>query len=424
MKTESRLSSLYFISLPFLMLIPNWTVIDIKGMLWFYMSILNTLFIVYIVILRPQKTFEFLKEKSFISFSFFFLISSLSTIVAINKAESLMRITDFYVILSTLFVMLYFIYNNAIKSKTILIIVLSSLILEIMGSYFQLYQIFDFNGVFIAEDGGSVKSVYPNRNMASFVFVVKIFLISILVNLTKSKILKFLIFIINLSTLYIVLLMSSRAVLLILFLIFIITVLSLVFKNFINKKSIKNDLSSLKYFILPLISAIVIFNLTITEDPELKVNNRVNSTFSQSDESVNNRLRFYSHAFTQIKSTPFLGVGVGNWRIKSIDYDKENMFSYVVPYSVHNDFLEVFAETGFFGFISFFLFFYFIFIKIFRGFLKWLNTQKNISLVYLLFAFLIMIGDFSLNFPLDRPSTLITYLLFFSVYKTIDTQNK
>lgn len=335
-----------------------------------------------------------------------------------------MRITDFYVILSTLFVMLYFIYNNAIKSKTILIIVLSSLILEIMGSYFQLYQIFDFNGVFIAEDGGSVKSVYPNRNMASFVFVVKIFLISILVNLTKSKILKFLIFIINLSTLYIVLLMSSRAVLLILFLIFIITVLSLVFKNFINKKSIKNDLSSLKYFILPLISAIVIFNLTITEDPELKVNNRVNSTFSQSDESVNNRLRFYSHAFTQIKSTPFLGVGVGNWRIKSIDYDKENMFSYVVPYSVHNDFLEVFAETGFFGFISFFLFFYFIFIKIFRGFLKWLNTQKNISLVYLLFAFLIMIGDFSLNFPLDRPSTLITYLLFFSVYKTIDTQNK
>jgi O-antigen ligase len=424
MKIESRLSSLYFISLPFLMLIPNWTVIDIKGMLWFYMSILNTLFIVYIIILRPQKTFEFLKEKSFISFSFFFLISSLSTIVAINKAESLMRITDFYVILSTLFVMLYFIYNKLIKSKTILIIVLSSLILEIMGSYFQLYQIFDLNGVFIAEDGGSVKSVYPNRNMASFVFVVKIFLISILVNLTKSKILKFLIFIINLSTLYIVLLMSSRAVLLILFLIFIITVLSLVFKNFINKKSIKNDLSSLKYFILPLISAFVIFNLTITEDPQLKVNNRVNSTFSQSDESVNNRLRFYSHAFTQIKSTPFLGVGVGNWRIKSIDYDKENMFSYVVPYSVHNDFLEVFAETGFFGFISFFLFFYFIFIKIFRGFLKWLNTQKNISLVYLLFAFLIMIGDFSLNFPLDRPSTLITYLLFFSVYKTIDTQNK
>ena len=406
------------------MLIPNWTVIDIKGMLWFYMSILNTLFIVYIVILRPQKTFEFVKEKSFISFSFFFLISSLSTIVAINKAESLMRITDFYVILSTLFVMLYFIYNNAIKSKTILIIILSSLILEIMGSYFQLYQIFDFNDVFVAEDGGSVKSVYPNRNMASFVFVVKIFLISILANLTKSKFLKFLIFIINLSTLYIVLLMSSRAVLLILFLIFIITVLSLVFKNFINNKSIKNDLASLKYFILPLISAVVIFNLTITEDPELKVNNRVNSTFSQSDESVNNRLRFYSHAFSQIKSTPFLGVGVGNWRIKSIDYDKENMFSYVVPYSVHNDFLEVFAETGLFGFISFSLFFYFIFIKIFRGFLKWLNTQKNISLVYLLFAFLIMIGDFSINFPLDRPSTLITYLLFFSVYKTIDTQNK
>jgi len=424
MKIESRLSSLYFISLPFLMLIPNWTVIDIKGMLWFYMSILNTLFIVYIIILRPQKTFEFLKEKSFISFSFFFLISSLSTIVAINKAESLMRITDFYVILSTLFVMLYFIYNNLIKSKTILIIVLSSLILEIMGSYFQLYQIFNLNGVFMAEDGGSIKSVYPNRNMASFVFVVKIFLISILVNLTISKILKFLIFIINLSTLYIVLLMSSRAILLILFLIFIITVLSLVFKNFINKKSIKNDLSSLKYFILPLISAVVIFNLTITEDPELEVNNRVNSTFSQSDESVNNRLRFYSHALTQIKSTPFLGIGVGNWRIKSIDYDKENMFSYVVPYSVHNDFLEVFAETGFFGFISFFLFFYFIFIKIFRGFLKWLNTQKNISLVYLLFAFLTMIGDFSLNFPLDRPSTLITYLLFFSVYKTIDTQNK
>ena len=98
------------------------------------------------------------------------------------------------------------------------------------------------------------------------------------------------------------------------------------------------------------------------------------------------------------------------------------MYSYVVPYSVHNDFLEIFAETGVFGFVSFILFFFFLLKSIFIGIQKWLNNKIKLQHIYLLFAFLVMLGDFAANFPLDRPSSIITFLLLISVIYSSKTK--
>ena len=57
---------------------------------------------------------------------------------------------------------------------------------------------------------------------------------------------------------------------------------------------------------------------------------------------------------THLKSNPFFGVGLGNWKFKSIEYDKENIIGYVVPYHAHSDFIQIGAELGIIDFLSYF----------------------------------------------------------------------
>ena len=416
---DKTLAKIYFAFLPLLIIVPNWSVIDIKGMLWLYISILNTLFISYIVLFKSTQNFKFIKNRVFISFLIFFIASLLSAVGAINKAESLQRITDFYCILSSLFVIYFFINNHYIKPIVIMKIVLITFILDLLGSYFQLTQVYKFNDVFTSANGADVKSFYPNKNIASFIYIVKIFIISLIPIFSTNKYLRILIVIVNFLAFYILFLLSTRALLLLLPVILTIILSIILAKRFFYKNSLRKSISDFRNFILPLVASFILFNLTVNSQSDIVVDERMSSVFSDNDESVNNRVRFYSHAISQIRLTPILGIGVGNWRIKSIEYDKDNVYSYVVPYSVHNDFLEIFAETGILGFVPFTLFFFLLFFKILKGSLTYLKENINLSSIYLFLGFTMILADLNLNFPLDRPTSMITYILFISIVESI-----
>ena len=75
------------------------------------------------------------------------------------------------------------------------------------------------------------------------------------------------------------------------------------------------------------------------------INNRI-STISADDKSVSLRLGYYKQAFNHFIKNPFIGVGLGNWKLKSIDYDNKTMTGYIVQYHAHNDFLQFLAELG------------------------------------------------------------------------------
>ena len=47
-------------------------------------------------------------------------------------------------------------------------------------------------------------------------------------------------------------------------------------------------------------------------------------------------------------------MGLGNWKIQSIQSDNSEILEYEIPYHVHNDFLEIFTELGIIGFVLFF----------------------------------------------------------------------
>ena len=111
---------------------------------------------------------------------------------------------------------------------------------------------------------------------------------------------------------------------------------------------------------------------------------------------------------------PINGLGVGNWKIFSIFYDKENVLDYVVPKHAHNDILQVGAELGVIGLIVvLFLIFYISRFFINELFLKKINI--SIELIAPLLFLTIYLLDSSLNFPIDRPIMAIPFIAIFSI---------
>ena len=145
-----------------------------------------------------------------------------------------------------------------------------------------------------------------------------------------------------------------------------------------------------------------------TENPD-EISSRINSiALNTEDDSINERLGYYSDASKSIMQYPVFGIGIGNWKIKSIEYSRNSIVGYTVPYHVHNDFLQITAEIGVIGGLLYLMIYlmpiYRIVIKLKDGVLD------NLNLVYFLIISTILI-DSALNFPIARPVNHI-FLLF------------
>ena len=133
-------------------------------------------------------------------------------------------------------------------------------------------------------------------------------------------------------------------------------------------------------------------------------------SFSTNDGSVNQRLRYYEDVFKHVVSNPVIGVGLGNWKLKSIEYDNKDINGYIVPYHAHSDFIQLGAELGVIGF---FLYLGIFILTIFYG-LK-LIIISNLAEKDKAFIFLILTAlgvysiDANLNFPIARPQVCLLY---------------
>ena len=131
MKLAARI---YFALLALILYIPNWTVIDLNGSQWLNISILNALFIGYILLFSKSKSDKHLKNPILLSFSALFVISSISALYAINQVESIVKLSDIFTILSSIFVCFYFITYKAVTLIYLLSIVLITLSLDLSAS--------------------------------------------------------------------------------------------------------------------------------------------------------------------------------------------------------------------------------------------------------------------------------------------------
>ena len=139
-------------------------------------------------------------------------------------------------------------------------------------------------------------------------------------------------------------------------------------------------------------------------------------SISQADGSVGKRIRYYQDVFNHFISNPIVGVGIGNWKISSIHYDRQDIDGYIVPYHAHSDFIQLGAELGIIGFILylgiFVLAFYYSLIILFKSSL---DNDNKWFIFFLTSSLGVYFIDANLNFPIARPQVLAPWALTISL---------
>jgi len=381
-------------------LLPNFGAIDIIAPQWLALSLFGSLGLLGFALTSPNlrfgKTFRIVNSL-YISF---IILSCLSLIKSDNIDSSLISLSQYF---TNYVVFLCFIlsFNNMNKWKeffTLLIMV--SLTLELISILTPMYLDITYSEGIMARSN-SYTGLAANINIASFSITTKlIFIIILLFNNRVNKIYKLFSWVLLIFSILVLVALSSRGALISLIIILLFFSIKFIFHQR-NKILL---LLGISFFTLFISNKLISNGRTIES--------RIQSISTQ-DHSLSSRFNYSTHALISIKENPFLGIGLGNWKLKSIEFDKYDIKGFIVPYHVHNDFLQIAAESGILAslfYIGLFIVPVLIIIKK-KKIQIFINEYDEIPFVILIFIGIFFI-DSMINFPIARP---INQLMFNSI---------
>ena len=393
---------------------PQGNIIDRDAWQWLFLSVVNlgalsyNLFLTLKGELKPLKTPISLKILSIL-----FLWAVVSILYSLSFQAAVIDLSRFFIYIISFYNLLIVFNEVEISFKQLSYLFTVLFIIEIFFSFKPLFEIIS-QGSFQNYDANLLEGIASNVNITSFSIALKVpFLIYLYYN-EKSNFLR-VIFITLIILCYVLLnLTDTRAITLtnyfILLIIFLFGIINL------NKKVF------LKSTILILI-IFFSFNLpSLINSKRSDKNQELISLTRTNDESSNQRIRYYKAGIKQIINNPVLGVGHGSWKIESVKYDKESAVQYIVPYHMHNDFLQFGAELGLVGIILYIIFFFSIFFRYIIDVKKFKIRYDLKRLVSLLFLTIIFF-DSNLNFPYARPMVYLQFLLFIAFLENQHKKN-
>ena len=413
----------FFINIFFLILylgigfIPNFNAIDKIGPQYFYLSILNTLVLIYLIYDIGLKDFyNLLFKRNFVIVSFYsFLIwGLLSFFYAINLSEVIIESSRIFIYIQAFSNLLIIIQRNRFDLKYIPIIFSIILMIESLWVFVEYINLYVSSQNIILNRSIQLRAFTGNINITAFAMLIKIPFLCFYLN--QSKYFNLLIKIIILAFVFFtIFLIGSRGANLTLLLISILISIA-------GFKLIHNGKRVSLIIIVALFTSVLINNFVFQQNKSL---NYVERTSNILDTSSQKRIRFYKHAVESIFENPLQGIGLGNWKIQSIQSDNSEITEYEVPYHVHNDFLEIFTELGIIGFILFFGIYLYLIILYYKSFKGKLLTEKDKIFSVFFFAMIIIyLSDSFLNFPFTRPVMQIPNLFAIAALVYISRNNQ
>ena len=394
--------------------VPNLGAVDKIAPQWLAMSILNLSSLIFLL---TNSSFFFttiskiLSSYLSITYIVFIAWAFFSVFYSINPTEVIVNISRQFNVLVMFIMMAIFLFSLQKKIKIVSWIVIIILGIEVYAVIIEAQEMIKSAG-FISP--GSLKGVTANRNITAFSIALKIPFILFLFEIIRKNYFKALLIILLFFSIICLSMIQSRASFIALGFIF----LTYAFKNiyFFYTESKRKHLYRLFFFIGPFFLAILFNQFYLSNKGADAVSRAASISFNTVDGSVNQRLRYYQDVLTHIKSNPFLGVGLGNWKLKSIDYDARDIEGYVVPYHAHSDFIQLGAELGFFGFVlyvSIFIWVVYFGFKLIRS--AALSENEKVFIYLILVALGVYSIDANLNFPIARPQVLVIWSLILAL---------
>tara|TARA_B100001057_G_scaffold499798_1_gene611856 strand:- start:20148 stop:22427 length:2280 start_codon:yes stop_codon:yes gene_type:complete len=373
-----------------------------------YISIINTLSVGAIIYENGfgnsiRILTKVIQHKQILAYISFLLLAIFSIFQSINTIQSLITIAEVFSQLFAFVMLIYFLSRiNNIKYFFInVILILCSI--ELFSTLYPYLKDLVLLGYPINRSL-EYRGVSGSVNIISYLLLMKlpfIYYFSI-----KNDRYRWVFVILGTLILYsIIVIHQTRSAILLSFLVTVFLYVCFLYnKNLENNKISQSYLKISLTIFLPLITAILLSNFQANtyDNRTENIQDRL-STINFEEYSTNARLRYYSQAIKSILKTPFLGVGIGNWPIVSIDTDKENIESYIIPYHVHNDFLEIVAETGIMGGILYYFIILSIFLYLLKKIIDSIRRRKPLGYELIFFTVVgIWIVDSMFNFPYAR----------------------
>ena len=368
-----------FISLLLLAtLLPRFDAIDNNALRWFSLTAISSIYLLKLMLGRSVRgSFSVLTNLIFI-FSCSYLIFSL--VNTDNFNEGLISINKLFSIIAVLLSAL--IAFKKIKNPIVFLAEIFIISLFIECSYLIIEFLFS---------DSSFTGISSNRNISSSSIIIKFIFLIFLMNSSSSFFNKIFLKILEIIAIVSIVLLQSRLGLFSLILIYILFF-------FIYKNKRKNYIISLLIVFLSSISL-------SSSDGSKVVDKNYNILNLESDESLNQRLNFYSIAIELFNQKPIFGHGIGSWKYESLAYKKSEDNTVLIPYYTHNDFLQILVETGIIGLGIYFV----ILLYLFNNVLKLFKRDKNMSIFIILFVLFFL--NSMINFPLHRSQEFIPFIL-------------
>jgi O-antigen polymerase family protein len=387
---------------------PNWMAFDSNATKFYTFAILNLVVVALVFFIkefreRTQVLFGFFTNKMGIAYSLIMVMALLSFSKAINTEEAILHFFKIFTAFSAAWMVsaLVIYYKEGI--------VVLALAMTILLCYDFLVAMDGIKGVIKGTTTDlAIKGSYSNKNILASAMFIKIPFAIWLFYFRKENFLRIIGGIgVTLGTLAIFF-MSTRTFYLATILTMVVFIIYGAIDFFILKRR-ETGVKVLTHVGLVVIAfGIFSFVQNYLYPQEVRQSTSFGARLAEvaNQENQSNNLRKTAWVITatdMIPNDPLLGVGIGNWKVRFLEYENSYSSHYIYMYKNHNDFLELTAEVGIFGglaFVAIFILAAFYFIK---------STYKNKDSEQEQWFFLPLFGLFAysfdafFNFPQDRP---------------------
>jgi len=390
--------------------VPQFDAIDVMGSQWLYLSILNCFTTLYLLIRKRLIPNQFFKSTLFILYFGFVLIAGLSFFVSYNIIESIVTYTRLLVSFIAFINIISLInYNSKILKNLFflmgLIVMCQSLdvIIEFITKIPKFPKLDDLILSLTGNTG--------NKNILAASIVIKIpFVLYAIYNVKRyGRIFYLTILFLCFFSIFII---NARASFISLFLEILIFIILIIIYYFKNRRELAILLKP-ALVIGVLILSVFIFQISFSALQKQKIKGEYGGLEQRISEiSISNptkaRFDHWKYAIDFTKKHPSLGGGYGNWKINTIPYEKDDNPAFVSSKHAHNDFLEIFADTGILGGLIYLGVFICLFLYAFKVIFSNKNTlDYKLIVSTVLMCLTAYFIDAFFNFPIERPNIQI-----------------